>query len=146
MPDGDAGNSLVLTRVVMEAFADSNWPVLRDLCHEDALLSTLAAQLEVMTPDELMLVLAEVTAGDVYGIDGMTATAVDETAALLTGRIRFPLAAGGFGEGDRAWLLTYRDGLLYRLRAYTSARKARAAYAEHGPRLGIENAAEHALH
>ncbi len=67
----------------------------------------------------------------------MSTVALDDQAAMVSGRLRFSLQSGGFGDGFRAWVLTFRDGLLYRTRAYNSEDDARTAHAEHGVRLGI---------
>jgi hypothetical protein len=37
----------------------------------------------------------------------------------------------------RAWLLTFRDGLVWRSKAYRSPEEARAEYQEHGVDLGM---------
>jgi hypothetical protein len=141
---GDEGRSggtrsLELTEAVNDAYQRADWPALRALYHDDALLSPIAAQHEIVNPDALVRLLAHVTSETVYEIDGTETIAIDDHAALVTGRIRFPLPAGGFGEGQRTWLLTYKDDLLYRTCAFTSPAKARAAYAEHGLDLGIFN-------
>ena len=132
--------SLSLTKAVSDAYVNSDWVALRALYHDDALLSTLAAQQEIVPPDELLQIFARVTTETIYAIDATETTAIDDDAVLVTGRIRFPLASGGFGEGRRAWILTFKDGLLYRTCAYTSAARARAAYAQHGVDLGIKGA------
>ena len=135
---GSAGRPIALADAVTAAYARADWPGLRALYHDEALLSTLAAQQVIVPPDELIRILTQVTAETIYEVDEMTSRAIDDDAVIVTGRIRYPLAAGGFAEGNRAWLLTFKDDLLFRTCAYTTAAKARAAYAAHGIDLGIQ--------
>lgn len=133
-------DALSLTRVVGEAYGRSAWPELRALYHDEALLCTIAAQQAILPPDDLIEIFARITAGKVYDVEQTSMTAIDDVACLVTGRIRYPLPGGGFGEGSRTWILTYKDGLLFRSCAYTNAAKARAAYTAHGVTLGIDAA------
>lgn len=85
----------------------------------------MAAQQEILPPDDLIRVFERVTSGPVYQVEQTSMTAIDDVACVVTGRIRYPLPGGGFGEDHRAWLLTYKDGLLFRSCAYTSTEKRR---------------------
>jgi len=132
--------SLDLVNAVSDAYLASDWKALRALYHDDALLSTLAAQQQIVPPDELVEIFARVTTETIYEVNASETIPIDDQAVLVTGRIRYPVASGGFGEGQRAWMLTFKDGLLYRTCAFTSAARARAAYMQYGVDLGIESA------
>ncbi len=138
-PERDAC-SRALTEAVLDARARSDWAALRALCHDEARLCTVAAPEDILPPDSFVQVLNRATNESVYAIDGMTVDPIDDDAALVSGQARYPLAGGGFGDGSRAWILTYKDGQLYRLHPFPTAAKARAAYAEHGLDLGVEEA------
>ncbi len=124
-------------QAVQEAYEQQDWARLRALYHDDALLSTVAAQHEILPPDELIAVFRRLATDSVYEVDGATTEILDDSAALVVGRIRYPLSGGGFGDGNRSWVLTMKDELLYRTCAYATPARAREAYAEHGVTLGI---------
>lgn len=134
MPHDD---SISLTRAVGLAYASGDWARLRAAYHDDALLCTLAAQEEILPPDELIDVFARVSEENTYDVVQTSISAIDEVACIVTGKVRYPIDGRGFGDGHRAWVLTYKDGLLYRSCAYPSVRRAREAYAVHGIDLGI---------
>jgi hypothetical protein len=54
-----------------------------------------------------------------------------ETAALVRGTARYPLAGHGHGAGNVWWVDELRDGLIWRARGFTSEREARAAFDQH---------------
>jgi hypothetical protein len=61
---------------------------------------------------------------------------IDEHAAILVGRVRYPLDGGGFADRPAAWLDVLRDGLIWRVRLFSDARAARHAYeVEYLPQL-----------
>ena len=130
-------SSLALTRAVSVAYTSRNWSRLRSLYHEEAVLTPIAAYEELLTPDEIIELFKELVHDPIYELGAMRTVPLDDKAAMVSGRLRFRLQSGGFGDGFRAWVLTYNDGLLYRSRAYNSEEEARAAYAEHGIELGI---------
>jgi hypothetical protein len=53
---------------------------------------------------------------------------LDEHAAILVGRVRYPLEGGGFGDRAAAWLSVLRDGLIWRVHIYADVSAARRAY------------------
>ena len=61
-------------------------------------------------------------------MDGVVA--VDDSAAILYGRVRYPVEGGGFGDRQAAWLNILKDGLMWRVRIYADVAAARRAYAE----------------
>ena len=136
MPDGEH-LSLELTRAVSDAYVEADWARLRSLYHDDALLCTIAAHQEILPPDQLIGIFRELSEHSVYEVHQQGVEAIDDSAVLVSGQIRYPLPNGGFGHGERTWVLTYKDGLLYRSCAYRNEAQARAAYAGGGIELGI---------
>jgi hypothetical protein len=63
--------------------------------------------------------------------------AIDEHAATVTGRMRRRLPQDGFEEAGHVWLLTVRDGLIYRQSVHHEAEQAVAAYRDGGLTLGV---------
>jgi hypothetical protein len=135
--DGSEPSSIVLTREVSSAFTSGDWPRLRRLYHDEAILTPVAAFDELLTPDEIIEVFKRLEQDPFYELGEMSTVALDEQAAMVSGRLRFRLSSGGFGDGFRAWVLTFKDGLVYRTRAYLSEDEARTAYAELGLGLGV---------
>ncbi len=135
--DGSEPSSIALTREVASAFTSRDWQRLRGLYHEEAILTPVAAFEELLTPDEIIEVFSRLDQDPFYELGEMSTVALDDHASMVSGRLRFRLASGGFGDGFRAWVLTFKDDQLFRTRAYSSEDEARAAYAEHGIGLGI---------
>ena len=57
---------------------------------------------------------------------------------LVSAQLRYPLEQGGLADSQRTWLLTFKDGLVWRTRFYRSEANARSAYAQLGIDLGIQ--------
>jgi len=53
---------------------------------------------------------------------------LDEQTSLTTAHARYPLASGGFGEGRVYWLDELRDGLVWRVRVFSSEDDALDAF------------------
>jgi hypothetical protein len=53
---------------------------------------------------------------------------LDETTSLTTASARYPLRAGGFGEGRVFWLDELRDGMVWRIRVFRREQDARATH------------------
>ncbi len=129
--------SLVLLELVSEAYTSHDWEGLRTLYHDEALLCTVADHESVVGPDEVIEVFKR-AAGTAYSVGPPAAVvALDDHAVKVTARVRYPLKGGGIGDSERTWLLTFKDGLVFRSRSYHSRAEARAAYAEHGIERGI---------
>ena len=134
---GGRARSLELIAAVDEAFSCGDWPGLRRLYHDDALLCTVAAHERIVGPDELMEVFAGL-AGTVYSIGSTQTVAIDDAAVVVSGQLRYPLEHGGIADSPKVWLLTFEDDLVYRSRAYRSVTEAREAYERHGIGLGLD--------
>ena len=129
--------SLDLVRHVANAYARKDWRALRGLYHDDALLFTSAAGERVVGPDELMDVF-EALEKTMFSVGATSTQAIDDDAVLISGRLRYPLPTGGLADGHRSWILTFKDGLVWRSCFYRSDAEARAAYERHGIDLGID--------
>jgi hypothetical protein len=69
---------------------------------------------------------------------------LDEVTALSFGEARYVLEEGDVVESDVCWLSEFRDGLIFRVEAFTTEVAARRAYeqARDGRLIGNEAAAE----
>ena len=128
--------SLDLVRHVASAYNRKDWQALRALYHDDARLFTSAAGERVVGPDELMDVF-EALEKTMYSVGATSTQAIDDDAVLISGRLRYPLPSGGLADGHRSWILTFKDGLVWRSCFYHSDGEARAAYEQHGIDLDL---------
>jgi ketosteroid isomerase-like protein len=128
--------SIELLEHVAAAYNRKDWRALRALYHDEARLCTSAAGDRVVGPDELMDVFEELEDSS-YAVGTTTTRALDEHAVLVSGRLRYPRPGGGMGDGHRSWILTFKDGLVWRSCFYRSDDDARAAYEKHGIDLDI---------
>jgi hypothetical protein len=127
--------ALRLLRAISDAFATRDWTALRALYHDEALILSVAAGERILTADELIDVLAA-TDVKTYSTDDAETEALDENAVIVAGLVRERDEAEVM-YAPSAWVLTFKDGLVWRSRAYSSVEKARAGYAEDGIDLGM---------
>ncbi len=131
-----ASHVLVVLASFSDAYQRGDWTELRSFYHEDALLCTQAAYQRVVGPDEVVSIFADLE-GTAYSLGQTTSVAIDESAALVSAQLRYPLEHGGMADGHRYWVITFKDDLVYRTCFYRSEAEARTAYDEHGLDLGI---------
>ena len=129
-----------LSARLLEAFQHRDWDLLATLYHPDALLPTVAGKGETLRPDELIVVLRSAVADPFYEVEPGVLVDLDDRACLVSGRIRHRLDGGGMADHDMHWVHVFKDGLLWRSGAYSSAQKARAAFRAGGYTLGIAEA------
>ena len=72
-----------------------------------------------------------------YQVGETTTEAIDDSAVIVSAQLRYPDEQGGVVYAPKSWVLTFKDDLLYRSRAYPSPDRARAAYRRHGVELGM---------
>jgi hypothetical protein len=118
-------------------FASRNWQALRALYHPEALVFTVTGGPTALAADEVVAELERASQDFIYFVTGSDPIALDEHAAVVTGRIRRRMPQGGFEDAAHVWLLTVREGLIYRQGVYRSPEEARAAYAHLGVTLGV---------
>jgi Domain of unknown function (DUF4440) len=120
-------------------FAARNWRAMRRLYDPDALIVTVTAGPDPLTADAVIAELERASRDSVYSVTASDPVALDEDAALIIGRMRWRLPQGGFEEAGHVWLLTVRDGLIYRQGVYDSPDEAAQAYDELGITLGVDD-------
>ena len=123
-----------------KAFAARDWRAMRALYDADARILTVTGGPEPLTADALIAELERVTSDAVYSVTASDPVALDEHAAHVTGRMRWRLPQGGFEEAGHVWLLTVRNGLIYRQGVYDDPREAVAEYERLGVTLGVSEA------
>jgi ketosteroid isomerase-like protein len=139
VPDRPAlppARSLELIEAVAEAFGNGDWDALRSLYHDDALLCTMAAHERIVGPDELVEIFAALDS-TTYQIGDTQTEAIDDQAVIVSGPLRYPQESGDTAYAAKSWLLTFKDGLVFRSNSYASPERARTAYLQYGIDLGI---------
>ena len=128
--------SLALLDALEREFTARRWSNVRSLYHDEALLRTVAAQHQVLGPDELMEVFAHLD-DTVYLIGKeQRVIPIDDHAAMVIASLRHETRMG-VAHDQVCWVLTFKDDLVFRSSDYTSEAAARSAYTEHGIDLGI---------
>jgi hypothetical protein len=118
-------------------FVTRDWSAMRALYHPEALILTVTAGPAPLAADSVVGELERASQDFIYFVTGSEPSAIDEHAAVVTGRIRRRMPQGGFEDAAHVWLLTVRDGLIYRQGVYRTPEEARAAYADLGIGLGV---------
>ena len=105
-----AGVVAELSRV----FSARDWRAMRSLYHADARILTVTGGPEALTADEVIAELERVSRDLVYSVTASEPLALDEHAVIISGRMRRRLPHDGFEEAGHVWLITVRDGLIFR--------------------------------
>jgi hypothetical protein len=135
---GELSPSQAALRLV-DCFMARDWTGLETIYHPEALITSVAGGMVPLTGPGMVAAI-RAAANGLFEFEVMYLSDLDECTCLVSGRIRHSVAGGGFADHQSHWLCVFKDGLLWRCGVYTSARKALAAFADHGHRLGIEAA------
>ena len=76
--------------------ASRDWRALRAMYHPEALILTVTGGPEPLGPDEVVAELERVSGDFVYSVRGSQPVALDESAAIVTGRMRRRMETGGY--------------------------------------------------
>jgi len=114
---------------------------MRALYHPKALILTVTGGPAPLAADEVVAELERASQDLIYFVTGSDPTALDEHAAVVTGRIRRRMPEGGFEDAAHVWLLTVRDSLIYRQGVYRTREEASVDYERLGVGLGVKDRA-----
>jgi hypothetical protein len=117
-------------------FTARNWREMRALYHPSALIFTVTGGPAPLPAGEIIGELERASKDLVYSVRGSPGVPLDEHATVVTGSMRRRLPQGGFEEAGHTWLITCRDGLIYRQGVYNDFDTAAEAYARLGVTLG----------
>jgi hypothetical protein len=138
-------NAEDVVAALSRVFAARDWGAMRALYHPHALVFTVTGGPKALVADEVVAELERASQDFIYFVTGSDPDALDEHAAVVTGRIRRRMPQGGFEDAAHVWLLTVREGLIYRQGVYRSPEEARAAYASLGVTLGVDDSVSESL-
>ena len=118
-----------LARNILQAFLEQRWDTLATLIHPDADLeagfSVAGARFDVK--HMMDAAWAAATSGAYLPVYELVMT-IDEETAVVAVRIRFQIGRDEFSERDAAYLMTFKDSLLWRNRIYNSVDEAVTAH------------------
>ena len=117
-----------------EAADARDWELLRSHCHPDARLVLRMTEGAALALDDAIAVLRADAEAGAYEPTHYYIGDLDESAAIAVGSV--------MGPHDQkpkhlCWLLTFRDGLLYRQVLCETSNEAEELYGEKGLELGI---------
>jgi hypothetical protein len=110
---------------------------MRALYHPEALLQTVTGGSEPVAPEELIAGLERVSRDTWFSVQSWKNLAIDDHAVLIVGRMRRSMPSGGFEDVSHVWLLTVRDGLIYRQGVFGTVDAAADSYRQLGVSLGV---------
>lgn len=127
-----------LVRRLWSAFEARDWDRLRSLYHPDARLSAVASNRTPLTREQFVEALRAAAGDELYSAAWYGCQAVGEECAIVSGSVRSRLPDGGFSVSTLYWLMTFRDGLLYRSAVCPSFAEAESTYRAAGVTLGLD--------
>ena len=99
-----------------------------ELIHEDAQMSLVVSDLEPLHGrDQVLARLSRAREAMIYSATVDRCELLDDAALLLRGQARYAMDQG-IGHSTVYWVDEFRDGLLWRVRAFWSETEARKAY------------------
>jgi len=121
------------------AHARGSLEKMRACFHDDAIIESVASGSRALGPDETAFALGEALRDGVYMIYGWRYEELTPDVVLTITRARHRVGDRAVRDEAIYRLISGRDGLMWRARVFRSRSKALAAFAEHGPSLGIED-------
>jgi hypothetical protein len=92
----------------------------------------------ILSGDEAVLELERASDDPRFAAIPAETAPINEEAVIVRGSVRTSDTPGGHRITQYAWVYTERQGFLYRVRPFESEERARTAYAEEGPTLGLQ--------
>ena len=118
-----------LARSILQTFLAQRWHTLQDLVHPDAQLET-GYSVPGTRFDAQRFVDSAWAAGTsgAYKPEFELVLTLDDHTALVVAKIRFEIGKDDFTERDAAYLMTFKDSLLWRNLVFDSVDEALTAY------------------
>jgi hypothetical protein len=130
-------NAEAVIHRLARVYTARDWAELRTLYHPEAAILTVTGGPSPLGAGEIVDELQRASSDLVYFVEGSPPIAVDEHAAIVTGRMRWRRPHGAYEDASHVWLFTVRDGLIYRQGVYGHEAEAIAAYERLGVELGV---------
>jgi hypothetical protein len=121
-------DAVALIEAGMRLYAAGDFAALRELVHSEAEIQMAFLQGKFATGPAALEEALNAAAHSVHRPTMEGIEAINDGAAILFGRVRYPLEGGGFGDRQAAWLNVLKDGLMWRVRIYPNVAAAHAAY------------------
>jgi ketosteroid isomerase-like protein len=127
---------------LFQAFTARDWRAMRKLYHPKALIFTVTGGPAPLVASQVIAELERASKEFAYSVTASETVAFDEHAVMVTGRMRRGLPGGGFEDAAHIWVLTAREGLIYRQGVYRDRDEAADAYERLGATLGLSDPEE----
>jgi ketosteroid isomerase-like protein len=145
-PDGEGIVLCVHAKDVVaelfRVFTARDWAVMRGLYHPKALIFTVTGGPAPLLASQVIGELERASKEFAYSVTASETVEFDEHAVMVSGRMRRRLPGGGFEDAAHIWVLTARDGLIYRQGVFHDRDEAQGAYEGLGVTLGLSDPAE----
>ncbi len=129
MAELDSSLAETIVRKMHERSIDTPISEIAPLIHEDAEMRLLVSFGETVHGRQAILdALERGRQAAIYRARVLGFEWLDEHTLLSRGHARYALEHGGFAEGTVYWLDELRDGMIWRVRAFTRERDAREAW------------------
>jgi hypothetical protein len=142
-PGGDGiVRSVCAKDVVAElfrVFTARDWALMRQLYHPKALIFTVTGGPAPLLASQVIGELERASKEFAYSVTASETVEFDEHAVMVSGRMRRRLPEGGFEDAAHIWVLTARDGLVYRQGVFHDRDEALGAYERLGTTLGLSD-------
>jgi hypothetical protein len=130
------GTAAHLAAALYRAYRYGEWEGLAALVHPFARFMPLAGEGDAILGRDDLLALVAGRQGPAFGVDHVELTQLSTEAVLAVGQARWK-HAGSRPDGAGASIVTVKDGLLFRERAFASAPDAYRGYLRSGLALGL---------
>jgi hypothetical protein len=132
----EEGGAAQLAGALYRAYRYGEWEGLGELLHPYARFLPLAGDDNAVLGCDDLLALVAAGQGPELGFGHVELTRLSAEAVLCVAQSAGPQGEGRRGHGGAA-IVTVKDGLLYRERAFASAPDAYRGYLRSGPALGL---------
>jgi len=123
------GSAAALARRILQLYVDGRMHLLPPLIHPDADLEAgFAAPGARFDADDVLDAAWVATSSGAYQPQYEVVESLDAETAVVGATIRYEIGTGLFSEREASYLMTFREGLLWRTRIFDSVDEALDAY------------------
>ncbi len=118
------------------AIREQDWVAMRACCTDDAIIDSVTANAP-LGPDETVAAVRSAYRAGVYHVKEWLNQDLADGAVLSSGRVQYRPEPGHMSDSMFYWITSGKDGLMWRVKAFSDRDDALAHLEEHGPTLGL---------
>ncbi len=118
------------------AIREQDWVAMRACCTDDAIIDSVTANAP-LGPDETVAAVRGAYRAGVYHVKEWLNQDLAHSVVLSSGRVQYRPEPGHMSDSMFFWITTGKDGLMWRVKAFSDRDDALAHLEEHGPSLGL---------